>query len=123
MKKLRSKSLFVIPFVLMCFGFAGTYGCTPQQTETAKSVFSKVSFYSNLARSLITIAQTNYQDKPKVMTALEATKSSLKTLETIMATISAGLDYDEAKLTDALAKLVVDAFDLIQAIKDAKAVS
>lgn len=121
MKRLRSKSYFVLPFVLFSFIFMGTYGCTPKQVDTAKSVFSKVSFYSNLARSLIVVAEAHYKDNPKVATALSAAKASLKSLETIMNVINAGLDYDESELTQKLAQLVVDVFELIQAIKDAKA--
>lgn len=123
MKKLRSKSLYVIPFVLLSFMFMGTYGCTPKQVDTAKTVFSKVSFYSNLARALITVAETHYKDNVKVVTALTATKVSLKTLESLVATINAGLDYDENKLITTLAGLISDVFNLMEAIKDAKAAS
>ena len=123
MKSLRSKSMFVVPFVLMCFAFMSSYGCSPQQVDTAKSVFSKVSFYSNLARSLITVAEMNYSDKPKVVTALVAAKASLRTLESLVATINAGLDYSESDLLTALTGLISDVFNLMTAIQDAKSVS
>ena len=123
MKKLRSKSLYVIPFVLFSFVFMGTYGCTPRQVETAKTVFSKVSFYSNLARALITVAETHYKDNVKVAKALVAAKVSLSTLEALVAAISAGLDYNENELVVGLARLISDVFSLMEAIKGAKSVS
>ena len=123
MEKLRSKSLYIIPFVLLSFMFMGTYGCTPKQVDTAKTVFSKVSFYSSLARALITVAETHYKDNTKVVTALTAAKASLRTLEALVSTINAGLDYNEDELIVSLANLILDVFNLMEAIKDVKSVS
>ncbi len=123
MKRLRSKSLYVIPFVLFGFIFMGTYGCTPKQVSTAKSVFSKVSFYSNLARALITVAETRYKDNKKVATALVATKASLRTLESLIATINAGLVYEESELLSKLTCLILDVFSLMDALQAATSVS
>ena len=114
----RITALMMVP--LMVFGMATA--CTPQKAETAKSVFSKITFYSSLARTLITVAETKYPDNQKVKTALVATRASLKTLESTLATLSAGVDKDESALSVALVRLISDVFDLMAAINQAKSV-
>lgn len=103
------------------FSISMMAACTPKQTDTVKAVYPKVTFYSNLARSMIQVAETHYASNTKVSAALAATRASLVTLETIVATIEAGTEKDESKLAAALGKLVGDVFVLIDAIKSAKA--
>ena len=104
------------------FTFSMAMACTPQQTATAKQVYTKISFYSNLARSMIKVAELHYQDNAKVATALAATRASLVTLETLVAAIEAGTTKDESGLALALGELVGNVFVLIEAIRQAKSV-
>jgi hypothetical protein len=98
-------------------------GCpiSQTQTNTAKDVLAKISFYSNMAKTFINIAESYYADNPKVKTALAATKASLATVENLAVAISAGFEKDEGKLLAAAAVLVKNVFDLMSAIKEAKA--
>jgi len=117
MKKLVS--LLMVPVFVV--GMSAS--CTPQKVETAKAVFAKVAFYVSLAQSLIKVAETNYQSNEKVATALAATRTSLQTVETLLASLEAGLEKDEGKLSTALVALVSDVFALMSAIKAAKEAS
>jgi hypothetical protein len=104
------------------FAFVMVAGCTPTQVNTANIVYSKITFYSGLARSMISVAEANYKDNEKVASALEATRASLLTLETLVASIEAGTNKDESKLAVALGSLVGAVFNLIAAINAAKSV-
>lgn len=112
------KSFLLIPFIFM---FAVNATCPPAQTETAKDVLTKVSFYTNMAKTLVTDAETYYADNPKVKSALEATKASLATVDSLAKAISAGIEKDENKIILATADLIRNVFTLVDAIKEAKA--
>lgn len=109
-------AMLLVPF----FALSMTVACTPTQVDTAKSVYSKVTFYSGLARSMISVAEANYQHNPKVAKALAATRAALLTLETLVASLEAGTSKDEAGLAVALGTLVGTVFTLIAAINEAK---
>ena len=110
------KSLAIIP-LLFIFTLNA---CTPTQVQTAKDVLGKISFYANMAKTLVAVAETYYADNVKVKAALEATKASLATVESLSAAVSAGIEKDEAKLIAATAVLISNVFVLMNAIKEAK---
>lgn len=113
------KAFVVVPLIFM-FALGGC-PVSQTQTNTAKDVLAKISFYSNMAKTFISIAEAYYADNPKVKTALAATKTSLATVENLAVAISAGFEKDEGKLVAAAAILVKNVFDLMAAIKEAKA--
>lgn len=120
MRNKFKKSVYVLaPFL----AFSLTFGCTPKQTETAKTVLGQVVFYSNMAKTLIEVAKQHYQENEKVSKALEATQKSLKTLESLVNALLRGLEKDDTKLVGAVAALVGDIFVLIKAIQEAKSSS
>lgn len=118
MRKVSIINKFAAIFLIPAFLFA--VSCTPQQVNTAKDVLSKVSFYSALAKSLVQVAETQFPDNPKVKTALEATKASINTLESVVALVGAGIEKNEDKIIIAVADLAGKIFNLIKAIEDAR---
>lgn len=107
--------------VLLIPAFLLAASCTPQQVNTAKDVLAKVSFYTALAKSLVQVAETQFPDNQKVKTALEATKASLTTLESVVALVGAGIEKNEDKVIIAVADLAGKIFNLIRAIEEARA--
>lgn len=113
----------IASILIPAFVAATVVGCTPTQTTVAKSTFTKVAFYVDLATQLIKVAETNYASDQKVQTALAATRSALLTVSTLMGTLEAGVEKDESKLSVALVALVSSVFSLMSAIKAAQAAS
>jgi vacuolar-type H+-ATPase catalytic subunit A/Vma1 len=107
-------AIMLFPAVMLAFA------CTPQQVQSANNVLTKVSFYTALAKSIVQVAETQYADNQKVKTALEATKVSLSTLESVVALVGAGIEKDESKVIVAVVELSKNIFGLIAAIEEAK---
>lgn len=117
MSRIKKSVLSSVVAVAMLFS-----ACSAQQLETTKVVYSKVAFYVGLAKSIIQVAEARYSDNDKVSTALAATRNSLSTVESLLASIMAGVEKDESKMDAAMKSLIVDVFNLIEAIREAKKV-
>jgi hypothetical protein len=111
----KKTSIMVLPILL----FASVVGCTPTQINKAKRIMGQASFYTTMARSLIKVAEGYIADN-KVKTALEATRESLKTVESTIVLIDSGLDKDQVRIITAVTSLMVNVFALAAAIKKAK---
>ena len=118
MRKMSRLNKFVA--IMMLPMFLAACSCTPQQVNTANSVLTKVSFYTALAKSLVQVAEAQYADNKKVATALEATKVSLSSVESLVALVGAGIEKDEGKVIVAVVDLAKKIFDLIAAIDAAR---
>jgi hypothetical protein len=116
MRKVMTKLTALIMVTMLMISMS----CTPTQVSNAKDVMGKITFYSTMARALITVAENNFADRPKVATALAATKASLATLESALAAVGAGIEKDESKLILAAATLVQNVFVLMNAIREAQ---
>jgi uncharacterized protein YecA (UPF0149 family) len=116
---IRSKKLIAVPLLLM-FGMFSVFGCTPQQTQTAKDVSVKAATYIAWAELLVSIASTQFPDNQKVQTAMFAVVESLSTIKTLFALMEAGIEKNMDRIVDAASDLIKKVFALKAAIEAAK---
>jgi len=115
-KHLKKMSVVLLPLFL----FGSLTACTPTQVSTAQNVMHQAEFYVDMADALVKVAIAKYSDNPKVRTALVATSASLQTVKRAMQVAGSGLAQDQEALRAAVVSLVVEVFNLAQAIKEAQ---